>query len=1229
VTTVKIMRKTLALLAVELITMAALTRRVLRAALLAVLAHSFTAAVGISLLHPVEVDAQTYRQPSSIRWRTWNQVEPGHVSATVACNASLSGIYKDRFAFHHVQPSAAAFDPLNQPARAQDCYVTDLVYKTVGFWNTYGSFWWCVNGRNGGAGTGTDSAKLCVEGTDVPDPNNDGCIEEKCPRSASSGNPIRIATGNKYQTEGDYLGAGILPLQILRHYNSRQSQLGDATGVIGSFGRTWRGYYDRRVYGNARTGVGGFLSAYVVREDRRVHAFWPGAGAWDRNGNVQGKLTPLLDVKGVVTGWTYVEPESDLTETYDADGNLVSIANRAGVTQTMSYTDGKLVGVTDAFGRTLTFTYNASGYVQTITGPDTGVYQYAYDAVGNLTTVTYPDGRVRTYHYNEPAYMSGANLPHALTGITDELGNRFATYTYAADGRATRTERAAGTYAFTLVYNGDGSVTETDPQGATRTFGFQVKLGVPHNTSASGAPTKSYPTAALANSTGYRTSAIDWNGNRTNYTIDVRGLETSRTEGLTAAGASTAVTRTTETDWHATFRLPVQVREKNAGGPLLRRTANSYDTAGNLLTRTVTDVPAAKSRTWTYTYNANGQVLTADGPRTDTSDVTAYTYYANNATCSGASATGCRGQLASVTNAAGHVTQVTEYNAHGQPLSMTDANGLVTTMAYDARQRLTSRSMGGETTAYTYDNAGQLTRVTLPDGSYLNYTYDPAQRLTQIADSLGNRIAYTLDAMGNRTAENVYDPSNALAQTRTRVYNNLNRLTQDIGAAGQTTAYAYDNQGNVTGIDGPLAGAADTTINAYDQLNRLIRVTDPNSGQVNYGYNPLDQMVSVADPRSLATTYAYDALDNLNQLSSPDTGATVNTYDAAGNLLTSTDAKGQLTTYSYDALNRVTQIAYQGGLTHSYQYDQGSYGKGRLTKVTDPSGVTDMVYDQKGRLTSEARTIAGVTYTTSYSYDSAGRMTGITYPSGRQVAYTLDSLGRIQQVATTKDSLTQTVINNVAYRPFGPTRAYTFGNGQTYTRGFDQDGRIASYTLANQTIAVGFDTASRIAFLSDAGNPANTSNYGYDLLDRLTSYSNTSVNQNQSFGYDAVGNRTSLVKNAAASTYSYGATSNKLTGITGANPRSYTYDANGSTTADSVNSYTYDVRGRMVQAVNGGNTTNYALNAMGQRVRKTNAQGDTVYIYDREGRLIQEASNTGQVRKEYLYLGDIPIGVIQ
>src|SRR6185436_5434416 len=180
-----------------------------------------------------------------------------------------------------------------------------------------------------------------------------------------------------------------------------------------------------------------------------------------------------------------------------------------------------------------------------------------------------------------------------------------------------------------------------------------------------------------------------------------------------------------------------------------------------------------------------------------------------------------------ITNALGHRVDITAYNAHGQPLTVVDANGLTTTLTYDSRQRLTSRAVGSEVTSYDYDGVGQVRTVTLPDGSFLSYDYDPARRLTGISDNQGNRIAYTLDAMGNRTAEQVYDPSNTLAQSRTRVFNTLNRLFQELGAQSQTTEYAYDEQGNVLSVKDPLNKV---TANQYDALNRLKQVTDPGSG---------------------------------------------------------------------------------------------------------------------------------------------------------------------------------------------------------------------------------------------------------------------------------------------------------------------------------------------------------------------------------------------------------------
>jgi YD repeat-containing protein len=164
-----------------------------------------------------------------------------------------------------------------------------------------------------------------------------------------------------------------------------------------------------------------------------------------------------------------------------------------------------------------------------------------------------------------------------------------------------------------------------------------------------------------------------------------------------------------------------------------------------------------------------------DGPRTDVQDLTTYAYYPEDATCTG-SPLGCRGQLQQVTNSLGHATRFGNYTASGAPGTLTDPNGLVTSLAYDARQRLTSMSVGGEQTRYAYDRAGQLTRITLANGAYLDYSYDNAHRLIQVKDHLGNTRKYTLDNMGNRTKEELSDANGQLARSQSRVYDALSRL---------------------------------------------------------------------------------------------------------------------------------------------------------------------------------------------------------------------------------------------------------------------------------------------------------------------------------------------------------------------------------------------------------------------------------------------------------------------
>lgn len=457
---------------------------------------------------------------------------------------------------------------------------------------------------------------------------------------------------------------------------------------------------------------------------------------------------------------------------------------------------GQVSTISDSMGRPLSLTYDASNRIATLTDPSGAITTYSYDPNSNLSSVTYPDGSIRQYHYEN------ATFKNALTGITDERGVRYITYSYDSNGKAVGEVLAGGMGSYSLTFNPSNTIV-TDPLGTQRTYNFQMILGAVKSTGQSqpgGSGCGPASEAMTYDANGNVASRTDFNGRKTTYAYDLtRNLETSRTEGLSSAGAALPETRTLTTTWHATWRLPIEVNEyagASASGNPLRRTQTVYDDKGNIVSRSVTDVALGVTRTWTmaYTYSVAvpGLMLqkVEDGPRTEVSDTVTTDYYPHDEVCAGAALgigrdKGCRGQVKRITNALGQITQFTRYNAHGQVEEIVDPNGVVTTLTYDLRQRLTSRATAGETTGYQYDPVGQLTRLTLPDGSTISYTYDGARRLTAVADSLGNSIAYTLDAAGNRTKEDVLDPQGALVKTLSRAYDALGRLQTLTGVAAE------------------------------------------------------------------------------------------------------------------------------------------------------------------------------------------------------------------------------------------------------------------------------------------------------------------------------------------------------------------------------------------------------------------------------------------------------------
>jgi RHS repeat-associated protein len=935
-------------------------------------------------------------------------------------------------------------------------------------------------------------------------------------------------------------------------------------------------------------------------------------------------------------------------ETYSKYGDLKYYTTPSGNRITIGYSyledigDWRMNRAYDSFGREMQFLFEG-GVLSQVTAFDGGIYKYVYDnahiATGTpnanrLKEVTYPDDTPETdtdnprvvYHYEDAAH------PFALTGITNENGDRYATWAYDSDGRPISSEHAGGVERTTVDHTSGATRTVTNALGKTALYHFVASAGEPRLSQIEGQASANCPAAdafTTYDSNGFVASETDFEGNTTTYVNNSRGLPTTVTE---ASGS--ADERTTTITWHATHNLPTQVVEPGL------RTDFTYTSGGLVLTRTETDltthtVPyttAGRSRTWTYAYNAEGLLASVDGPRTDVADTTGYTYTA-------------AGYLATVTDALGHVTTVTGHDGMGRPLSVTDAHGVVTDLAYDPRGRLTSVTVnaasGNATTAIAYTPAGDVARITRPDQSYLDFVYDPARRLTSIVDNLGERIDYTLNLAGNRTATMVRAAGGAVTRSTTATFDELGRVLTQVGAGAQVTGFAHDKNSLLVGVTDPLSRQ---TGYAYDALNRLIQVTDAATNTVPLAYDGRDNLTQVTDQRGLATAYVVDGFGYVIQAASPDTGVTVNVYDEAGNLTRTTDARGVVTDLAYDSLDRLTAKTFPaaGAENVAFTYDGAGagFGIGRLTGMTDPSGSTAWSYDERGNVVTEVRTINGTPFTTFYAYDLADNLTAITYPSGRVVTYLRDALGRVSEVRSrpTPGGADVTLASTVAYLPFGPVSGLAYGNGLVLARAFDLDYRMTAQAVTAtgvtaQDLGYGYDPASNITATNDNRVPARSQGFTYDALDRLTQ--GTGLYGQLGYTYDAVGNRLTRGKagpGGFTETSVIGANDNRLVSVTGgAVARNFTYTAAGHVTGDGTLGFTISAAGRNVEAkLNGVTLATYVHNGLGERVKKAVPAGAvTLFHFAASGQLIATSDGAGANWTEYVWLGAMPLAQVQ
>ena len=633
-------------------------------------------------------------------------------------------------------------------------------------------------------------------------------------------------------------------------------------------------------------------------------------------------------------------------------------------------------------------------------------------------------------------------------------------------------------------------------------------------------------------SDGTRTLTFSYtsSGVHVSHVIDSSGREIQYTYDSTGNLVSVVDPRGEETDYtYTTSHLLATVTNPRAGV-----TTNTYDSQGRVISQ---QDPLGRTTTFDY---STPHVTTVTDPRgevtrlkfqqyllssetrgygTSSAATTSYTYaFPSLGTASTTDPDGnvttatydAHGNMLSSTDALGHMTSWT-YNSLDEPLTSTDPNSVVTTNTYDSHGNLLTTSTPIDAshtslTTYHHDNAthtADVTSITDPRGKTTTFTYDTYGQTTSVTDPDGDKTtySYTCTPVGAGCRSNVG-----------WVYSSVSPRGNVSGGTPSsfTTSYTYDDDGDqLTSID-PHGYVVTDTYDAGDNLHstsdrlgnvttythngdqEVSHVTYPDSTMTTTGYDGDGNVTSQQDANGNTTTYAYDPLNRLTTQTTPATAASPSgivtgyTYDGDGNETTMTQpatGSGTLTTtYAYDNANRLHTVTYSDGTTPNVTF--GYDADDRRTSMADGTGTSSYTYNQIGWLTD---TTNGASL--HYGFDLDGDATSIEYPNGQTLTRSFDNEDRLASV-TDWNSKTTTF----GYDPDSEPTSIAYPNSVTETWAYSDDDAANNITVATPTATLAEYTYTRthnddLATLTGSGsNPGPTESYSYDTLDRTNNY---------------------------------------------------------------------------------------------------------------------------------------------
>jgi RHS repeat-associated protein len=868
------------------------------------------------------------------------------------------------------------------------------------------------------------------------------------------------------------------------------------------------------------------------------------------------KRFKLTDVDG---SFFIFHKEKGLQHIQDANGNTIDIGHD---------------GIIHSSGKSVKFIRDYEDRIVNIIDPMGNSLSYEYDGNGNLIRFTDQEGSTTRFTYNNT---------HGLVDIIDPRGVKVARTIYDDQGRVIAHIDAEGNRV-EYDHNMEGrQEVVTDSLGRITVFEYDedgniIKKVDPYGNS----------TTCTYDSNGNKTSETDPLGNTKRYLYDERNNmieETDQMGNTTVRTYNEMNLKTSSTD------------------PLGRKIKYEYNSMGQLTKKTLAD----------------GNVLTKEYDE--------------------------RGNLISTTGCCGNTSKQYEYNEFGYIVKETDSLGNVIKYTYDQNgnqlskiiKRYTSFENNDIIVKKEYNGRNQVVKEIYPDGSYTAIEYNAFGKESAIIDNKGFRKEYKYDLKGN-LAEVTYPDGSSINETFDSEGNKISRIDRN----GNIQQFEYNKLNQISKIITP---SIDTVKECYyDESGRLTKIVNENGSTIKKEYNALGQ-----------PTKMTDALGNVTRYS----------YDSKGNQTSMTDAKGNVFSIEYDQLDREVKRIYPDGTYIQTQYAPGTYDKRKLSETDQAGNTTYYEYDDNGNLIKVSDSLGNKTH---YSYDELGNKTSQTDPNGNITRFEYDNLGRLA-----KHILPSGHFEKYSYDVNGNIIKKKDFNGNTFQFKYDKLNNLLSKIYPNDSKILYEYTQN--GQLKTITSQSGITSYTYNSMGALVNVK-MSVGIGIRYSYDKKGNRISVKIPSGTTRYEYDE-NNRITMVT--NPDGgiayYTYDENGNRSSitypnGTITVYQYDKLNRLIYLENrtsevgklissykytlgpagnricieentgrtvhytydnlyrlikediidpklGNETITYSYDSFGNRLKKTDSQGTTVYVYNENNQLIQEKGVNGLITYKY------------